>query len=169
MMIPGFALRHVRTVASCASASVKSYFPSNKAIPRNGGVVSTLLRYRFFTLCSWLGCLIRAHCNDVPFEGQTHRRGTDFVGWDSSAIYLRNPSGAEGLRHLFSQFRPFCPARVQGLQSASQGVVRSHKSTVGKSCGPRMSAAPARSEAWCLVLPNGNHVRVHTLEAPPVH
>ena len=43
----GFALWRARTVASCASASVKSRFSSHKATPRNGRVVSTLIVYRF--------------------------------------------------------------------------------------------------------------------------
>ena len=89
MIIPGFALRHAQTVASCASASVKSHFSSNKAIPRRRRVVSTLLRYSFFTLCSWLGCLTLAHCDDVPFDGQTHPARNDFVGWESSTTQLK--------------------------------------------------------------------------------
>ena len=41
MIIPGFTLRHTRTVPSCASSSVKSHVSSNKATPR---VVPTLLK-----------------------------------------------------------------------------------------------------------------------------
>ena len=47
MFFPGFALRHARTVASCASSSVKSHVSSNKATPRKGCVVPTLLTSRF--------------------------------------------------------------------------------------------------------------------------
>ena len=47
IIIPGFTLRHARTVASCASSSVKSHVPSNKATPRKGRVVPTLLISRF--------------------------------------------------------------------------------------------------------------------------
>ena len=50
-----------------------------------------------------------------------------------------------------------------------QHVVRFHKSTGDRPPGPRLSAAPALSNARCLVVPNGNHVHVDTLEAPPVH
>ena len=43
MIIPGFLLRHARTVASSASSSVKSDVSSNKATHRKGRVVPTLL------------------------------------------------------------------------------------------------------------------------------
>ena len=43
MIIPGFALRHARTVASCAFSSVKSHISPNKATPRKGRVVPMLL------------------------------------------------------------------------------------------------------------------------------
>ena len=86
MIIPGFTLRHARTVASCASSSVKSHVSSNKATPRKGCVVQTLLTSRF----SW--CILDWSSIILSMARRT-RRGTDFVGWDSSTIQLKNPSG----------------------------------------------------------------------------
>ena len=81
LIIPGFALRHARTVASCASPSVRSHFSSNKAIPRNGRVVSTLLWYRF-SRCV-LGLAVRSRLiatiflsrPDAPDKGRTSSVG----------------------------------------------------------------------------------------------
>ena len=93
MIIPGFALRHARTVASCASSSVKSHVSSNKATPRKGRVVSTLLTSRFS--CCVLDWGFRfGHISSMflSMAGRT-RRGTDFVGWESSTMKLFHPSG----------------------------------------------------------------------------
>ena len=92
MIIPGFALRHARTVASCASSSVKSHVSSNKATPRKGRVVSTLLTSRFS--CCDLDWGFRFwHISSIFLSMAIHtRRGTDFVGWESSATQLKNPS-----------------------------------------------------------------------------
>ena len=58
MNIPGFTLQHARTVASCASSSVKSHVSSNKATPRKG------LDWRF-------RCSDTSH-RYIPFNGQAH-------------------------------------------------------------------------------------------------
>ena len=60
------------------------------------------------------------------------RLGTDFVGWDSSAIQLRNPSGTQKDSVACSLNSVLFPGTSQGLESASQGVVWCHKSTGGK-------------------------------------
>ena len=86
MIIPGFALQRARTVASCASASVKSHFLSNKA---------TLLIFKYSRCVLVWG--VRSELIATIFLSMARgtRRGTDVVGWDSSAIRLKNPSGTQ--------------------------------------------------------------------------
>ena len=93
MIIPGFTLQHARSVASCASASVNSHISSNKATPRKGRVVPTLLTSRFS--CFILECGFRFGHNSSIFLSMARRtrRGTDFVGWESSTTQLKNNSG----------------------------------------------------------------------------
>ena len=93
MIIPGFALRHARTVASCASSSVKSHVSSNKATPRKGRVVATLLTSRFS--CCTLNIGFRfGHISSIFLSmARRTRRRTDFVGWESSTMQLKNHSG----------------------------------------------------------------------------
>ena len=93
IIIPGFTLRHARTVASCASSSVKSHVPSNKATPCKGRVVPTLL-ISSFPRCTLDWGFRFGHISSI-FLSMARRtlRGTDFVGWDSSTMQLKNPSG----------------------------------------------------------------------------
>ena len=85
IIIPGFTLRHARTVASCASSSVKSHVPSNKATPRKGRVVPTLLISRFPRCIHDWGFRF-GHISSIFLSLARHTlRGTDFVGWDSRA------------------------------------------------------------------------------------
>ena len=93
MIIPGFTLRHARTVASCASSSVKSHVSSNKATPRKSRVVPTLLTSRFS--CCILDWGFRfGHISSMFLSmARRTRRATDFVGLDSSTIQFKNPSG----------------------------------------------------------------------------
>ena len=93
MIISGFALRHARTVASCASSSAKSHVSSNNATHRKGRVVSTLLTSRFS--CCVLDWGFRfGHISSIFLStARRPRRGTDFVGWESSTMHLKNPSG----------------------------------------------------------------------------
>ena len=94
------------------------------------------------------------------------RRGTDFVGWESSTTQLKNPSKMLKSLPLVLPIPLSVSARVQGSESGSQGGVQFLESTGDRPPGPRHSAAPALLEARCLVVPNGNHVRVGTLEVP---
>ena len=90
MIIPGFALRHARTVASCASSSVKSRVSSNKATPRKGRVVPTLLTSRF-SCCNLDWGFRFGHISSIFLSmAICTRRGTDFVGWESSTTQLKN-------------------------------------------------------------------------------
>ena len=93
MIILGLALRHARTVASCASSSVNSHVSSNKATPRKVRVVPTLITSRLS--CCILDCEFRfGHISSIFLSmARRTRRGTDFVGWESSTMQLKNPSG----------------------------------------------------------------------------
>ena len=93
MIVQGFTLRHARTVASCASSSVKSHVSSNKATPRKGRVVPTLLTFRF-SCCNLDWGFRFGHISSIILS-MTRRtlRGTDFFGWELSTIQLKNPSG----------------------------------------------------------------------------
>ena len=93
MIIPGFTLRHARTVASCAFSSVKSNVPSNKATLRKGRVVPTLLTSRFSCCILDWGLRFGYISSIFLSMGRRTRRGTDFVGWESSTMQLKNPSG----------------------------------------------------------------------------
>ena len=90
LTIPGFTLRHARTVASRASSSVKSHVSSNKATPRKGRVVPTLLTARFS--CAFLtgdfdsGTFRRYSCQWPGAHGEEPTSG-----WDSSTIPIENP------------------------------------------------------------------------------
>ena len=105
MIIPGFTLRHARTVASCASSSVKSHISSNKATPRKGRVVPTLLTSRF-SCCNldWEGS-IRAHFVNIPFDGQTHPTRNRLRRLEIQYHTIKKPiRNVERLCHLFSRF-----------------------------------------------------------------
>ena len=72
---------------------------------------------QIFALCSWLGCPIRSHCNDIPFNGQTHpTRRTLSVG-------IRAPSNREPpqerrktLSLVLSQFCPLSRHESKGCK-----------------------------------------------------
>ena len=104
MIIPGFALRHARPVASCASSSAKSHVSSNKATPRKGRVVPTLLTSRFSgCVPGWWFCF--GHISSIFLSmARRTRRETDEVGWESSTMQSKKSfRNVEKLRHLFSR------------------------------------------------------------------
>ena len=91
------------------------------------------------------------------------RRGTAFVGSESSVIQRRNSSGTPLLVLLTP---PSLSVPVQDLQSISQDYVQLCKSTGGTHPGPRISIDHALPKTRGLVLPDGCHVRVDVLESP---
>ena len=100
MIIPGFTLRHARTVASCASSSVKSHVSPNMATPRKGRVVTSM-----FSCCNLDWGFRSGHISSI-FLSMARRTGrrTDLVGWESSTTQLKTFRNVERLRHLFSRF-----------------------------------------------------------------
>ena len=169
MIIPGFALRHARTVASCASSLVKSHVSSNKATRRKGRVVRTLLTPSFS--CCILDWVCRfGHISSMFLSlARRTRRGTDFVGLDSSTIQWKNHAGMLKDSVTCSPDSTFCFGTSPRFVIWLSGVARFRKSTGDRYPGPPLSAAPALLEARCLVVADGNHVRVYTLEALPVY
>ena len=121
MIIPGFALPHARTAASYAPASVKSHFPSNQAIHRNGRVVPTLLRYRFSRCVLGWGVRFGFIATMFLSMARRTRRRTDFVGWASSAIQLRKPSVTQKDSVTRSINSVLFSCTIQGLQSCLSG------------------------------------------------
>ena len=105
------------------------------------------------------GDFVSGTFHPIPFNGQTHpaRNRLRRLGVEHHAIEkpFRN---VERLLHLFSRFH--------FLWHESKGRNLVLRALSGPP--PRPSPAPALSEARCLVVPNGNHVRVGTLEAPPI-
>ena len=104
MIIPGFALRHTRTVASCASSSVKSHVSSNKATSSQRSCRPNAPHIQVFVLHSQLGISFRAHFIGISFNGQTHlaRDRLRRLGIEHHAIEkpFRN---VKKLCHLFSR------------------------------------------------------------------
>ena len=151
MIIPGFTLQHARTVASCASSSVTSHVSSNKATPRKGRVVPTLLASRFS--CCILDCGFRLGHISSMFLSMTTRRGTDFVGWESSIIQLKNPSGMlKRLCHLFSRLHFLSRHESKGRNLALRALSGFiHQLETGLLVHAFQLAAPALLEARCLV------------------
>ena len=96
MIIPGFTLRHARTVASCASSSVKSHVSSNKATPCKGRVVPTLLT-SMFSCCNLDWEFRFGHISSIFLSmARRTRRGTDLVGWVSLDTSPRAATGFSG-------------------------------------------------------------------------
>ena len=157
-----FTLQHARTVASCASSSVKSHVSSNKATPRKGRVVPTPPTSRF-SCCNIDWEARFGHISSIFLSmARRTQRGTDFVGWEPSTMQLKNPSGMlKKLCHLFSRLHFLSRLVLQPLS----GLINRQETPPG----PRLSAVPALLEAWYLVVPNRNHVRVGTLETLPVY
>ena len=166
MNIPGFTLQHARTVASCVSSSVKSHVSSNKAIPRKSRVVPTLLTSRFSCcILNWgfrFGH-IASRWPDAPGEKPTS------VGWESSTMQLKNPSGMSNDSVTCSPDSTFCldtsPTAVtwfSGRCPNSQNNWRYTSWSMPFSC-------PCTFRGTLSRRLNGNHVRVGTLEAPPVY
>ena len=159
MVIPGFALQHARTVASCASSSVKSHVSSNKATPRKGRVVPSLLRP---------GSRIAILTEDFDsgtfhrysFRWPGTRRGTDFDGWESSTTQLETLQECERLCHLFSRFH-----FLSRHESKSRNLVLRPLSGFIKQLETDLLVHAPQLPRY-LVAPNVNHVRVGTLEAP---
>ena len=140
MIVPGFAPRHARTVSSCASASVKSQLSPNNATPRNGRVVSTLLIFRFSRCVLDWG--VRSGLIATIFLSMT-RCTTDFVGWDSGTIQVKRKRPERNKTpSLVLSIPPCVSARVQGLQSAPQGVAQCNRPTGGVPPGPRKLSCP---------------------------
>ena len=141
MIIPGFTLRHARTVASCASSSVKSHVSSNKATPRKSRVVPMLLTSRF-SCCNLDWGFRFGHISSIFHSMATRtRRRTDFVGWESSTTQLKNPSEMLKTLPLVLPIPLSVSPRVQGSKSGSQGGVQFLESTGDRPPGPRLSAA----------------------------
>ena len=170
MIIPGFTLRHARTVASCASSSVKSHVSSNKATPRKGRVVPTLLTSRF-SCCNLDWGFRFGHISSIFLSmARRTQRGTDFVGWESSTTQLKTPfRNVERLCHLFSRFHFLSRHESKGRTLVLRPLSGFIKSIGDRPPDPRPSPVPAPLEARYLVALQRNHVRVGTLETPPVY
>ena len=139
MMIPGFALRHALTAASCTSSSVKSHVSSNKATPRKGRVVPTLLTSGFSCCILNLGFRF-GHISSIFLSmARRTRRGTDFVGWESSTMQLKNPSGTLKSSVTCSPYSTFC------LDASPRVEIWFSGRCPISSPGPHPSVAPARS------------------------
>ena len=144
MIIPGFTLRHARTVASCASSSVKSHVPSNKATPRIGGVVPTLLTSRFS--CCILDWGFRfGHISSIFLSnGQTHpaRNRLRRLGIEHHPIEkpFRN---VERLRHVFSRFQFLSRHESMGRNLALRALSGFVNELETRPPGARLLAAPA--------------------------
>ena len=142
MIIPGYTLRHARTVASCASSSVKSHVSSNKATQSKDRVVQTLLT-SMFSCCNldWGFRFWHFSSRFLEMARRTHR-GTDFVGWESSTTQLKYPSGMLKDSHFLSRHES--KGRNLVLQPLSAFINQLE-------AGLRPSVAPPPLEARCRV------------------
>ena len=124
MIIPRFVLLHARTVAPCASASVKSHLSFNQATPRSGRVVSTLFIYRFSHRV--LGWSVPSGFSATIFLSMARhptRNGFRRLG------FLRHPiekpfGNTERLRHVFARFHHFSRYESKGGNLPLRRVVQ---------------------------------------------
>ena len=154
MIIPGFTLRHART---------KSHVSSNKATPRKGRVVPTLLTSRFS--CCNLDWRFRFGHISSMFRSMARRtrRGTDFVGWESSTTQLTEPfRNVERLRYLFSRFHFLSRHDSKGRNLVLRPLSGFINQLEAGLLVHALQLPPL--EARCLVVLTGNHVRVGTFE-----
>ena len=93
---------------------------------------------------------------------------TDLVGWESSTTQLKNFfRNVERLCYLLSRFHFLSRHESKGRNLVLRSLSGFINQVGGRPPGPRPSVAPAPFEARCLVVPDGNHVRVGTLETLP--
>ena len=186
---PSQALPSLRCSVSSAPKTVpRKVHPRNLSGSRCKGHLVRVAKYttscrirsgssRLFEGCQrWL--FQGSHCNTLELwlpvhlhpSSRTSRQTRQLLAKVMSSQCSSHPGSrvafltvdfVSGTFHRYSFQLPDAPGEVPA-------VVRFHKSMGDTPPGPCPSAAPARSEARCLVVANGNHVRVGTLEALPV-